>query len=82
MIEYLFIFAVALCLVRAAVGRTFADRVLAVTCVGNIVVILMVWFAIQTNEQMLMDIALLLTLLSFVGTIAIAKYVIPGRSDS
>jgi multisubunit Na+/H+ antiporter MnhF subunit len=77
MIEYLFMAAGLIALVRAFIGRTFADRVIGVGAFVNMVIILMVIYAVNTGEDMIIDIALLLTLLSFVGTLSIAKYLTP-----
>jgi multicomponent Na+:H+ antiporter subunit F len=77
MIEYLFLAAGLVALVRAIIGRTFADRVIGIGAFVNMVIILMVIHAVSTGEGMIVDIALLLTLLSFVGTLSIAKYLIP-----
>ena len=77
MFEYLFLAAGIISLIRALIGRTFADRVIAVGAFVNMVILLMVFYAVGAGETMIMDIALLMTLLSFVGTLAIAKYLIP-----
>ncbi len=77
MIEYLFLAAGLISLVRAFLGGTFADRVIGISAFINMVIVLMVLYAVGTGEGMMIDIALLLTLLSFVGTLAIAKYLIP-----
>ncbi len=77
MIEYLFMAAGIIALVRAVIGRTFADRVIGIGAFVNMVIVLMVIYAVNTGEGMIIDIALLLTLLSFVGTLSIAKYLTP-----
>jgi multicomponent Na+:H+ antiporter subunit F len=77
MIEYLFMAAGLIALVRAVIGRSFADRVIGIGAFVNMVIILMVIYAVNTGEGMIIDIALLLALLSFVGTLSIAKYLIP-----
>lgn len=77
MIEYLFMAAGLIALVRAVIGRTFADRVIGVGAFVNMVIIIMVIYAVNAGEGMIIDIALVLTLLSFVGTLAIAKYLTP-----
>ncbi len=77
MIEFLFMAAGLIALVRAVLGRTFADRVIAIGAFVNMVVILMVIYAVNTEEVMIIDIALLLILLSFVGTLSIAKFLTP-----
>jgi len=77
MFEYLFLAAGIISLIRAIIGRTFADRVIGIGAFINMIILLMVFYAIGIGETMIIDIALLLTLLSFVGTLAIAKYLVP-----
>lgn len=80
MIEYVFMAAGAITLVRALRGKTFADRVMAVGSLVNIVVVLMVMQAVLIGEPVYLDTALVLITLSFVGTLAVAKYLTP-RED-
>lgn len=75
MIEYLFGAAAVLVLFRLFRGPTFADRLLSVDIITNIVVFFIVIYSLTTNPAF-MDIAIVIALLSFLGTIAVAKYVI------
>jgi multicomponent Na+:H+ antiporter subunit F len=71
---YLFVIAGLLSLIRAGLGPTFADRYLGIGAFINIVTLLVVVYAIQFGNQFFLDIAMLLVMMSFVGSLAIAKY--------
>ncbi len=75
MIEYLFMAAGIIALIRAVAGPTFADRVISISSVISLVVFLMVLQAVTSGSQIYLDIAVVLMLLSFVGTLAIAKFI-------
>jgi len=77
MIEYLFIAAGVIALVRAVAGPTFADRVISVSSIVSVIVFLMVIYSITVEIQFYLDIAIALMLLSFVGTLAVAKFIKP-----
>ena len=76
MIEFVFALAGIIVLVRAFLGPTFADRLLAANLIVNIVVLFMVMYAVNTGSNLYLDIPLALSLLSLVGTLAIAKYLV------
>lgn len=63
-----------LCLYRAWRGPTVADRMVAIDILGILVVGLCPLWAVYTKRTFLMDIALAWLLLSFIGTITLAKY--------
>lgn len=75
MIEYLFLAAGIIALIRAVAGPTFADRVISISSVISLVIFLMVLQAVTSGSQIYLDIAVVLMLLSFVGTLAIAKFI-------
>ncbi len=75
---YMFIFAGILSLIRAGLGPSFADRFLGVGAFVNLVTLLLVVHAIGIGSQFYLDVAILLVMLSFVGSLAIAKYA-PGK---
>ncbi len=74
MIEYLFMVAVIIAMLRAIAGPTFADRIISVNTMVSLIVVIMVIYAIATNSEMLLDVGIVLMMLSFVGTLAIAKF--------
>ena len=79
----LFLFALvgccALCLARAARGPSVADRMLAIDTLATVVLGMLVVLSTLTGLAYLMDIAIALALLGFVGTLALAKQ-IEGRT--
>jgi multicomponent Na+:H+ antiporter subunit F len=71
--------ALFLAVYRAIVGPTFADRIAAVDAIGNTVVVIIAIYAFSQNSLFLIDIAILLALISFIGTLAITKYYDKGE---
>jgi multicomponent Na+:H+ antiporter subunit F len=66
----------ALCLYRIADGPTAADRMVAIDILGTLVVGFVAIFAALSGKTYLLDIALLWALVSFIGTLALAKYLV------
>lgn len=62
------------CLYRAWRGPTVADRMVAIDILGVLVVAFCPLWAVYTKRGFLIDIALAWVLLSFIGTLALAKY--------
>lgn len=69
------LFAVLLVLVRAFIGPTTYDRVLAVNTMGTKTVVFMVLLGFIFRRPDFLDIALLYGMLNFITTIAILKFV-------
>jgi multicomponent Na+:H+ antiporter subunit F len=81
MSEFWFTFAFAvlilcsyLCLYRLYKGPTPPDRTVAVDILGTLVVGFCALLALQTRKVFYFNVAIGWALLSFVGTIALAKY--------
>jgi multicomponent Na+:H+ antiporter subunit F len=64
----------ALILIRAFLGPTLYDRVLAVNAFGTVTVLIIGLIGFLTERPEFLDIALLYALINFVGTIAILKF--------
>lgn len=64
----------ALILVRAFLGPTVYDRILAVNAFGTVTVLIIGLIGFLTERPEFLDIALLYALINFVGTIAILKF--------
>ncbi len=69
----------ALCLARAGLGPSVADRMLAVDTLATVVLGMIVVVFAMTGLEYLMNVAIALALLGFVGTLALAKH-LEGRS--
>jgi multicomponent Na+:H+ antiporter subunit F len=66
------------CLIRVAMGPTPPDRAVAIDIIGVMVVGICGIFAIITGMDWYLNIAIAWALLSFIGTLALAKY-LEGR---
>ena len=67
--------AALLAFVRVARGPTLPDRVVAIDLIGVLIVGVIVVGAAATGEQAFLDVAIVIALISFVGTVAYARYV-------
>ncbi|MEQ8664558.1 MAG: monovalent cation/H+ antiporter complex subunit F [Rhodospirillales bacterium] len=69
------IVCMGLTLARAALGPTVFDRILAVNTFGTLTVILIcVWNFLDGRPEFL-DIALVYSLINFIGTVAVTRYI-------
>jgi multicomponent Na+:H+ antiporter subunit F len=71
--------AMALAVCRALLGPSVFDRILAVNMFGTKAVLLISVFAFFSGRHDLLDIALLYSLLNFVGVIAALRLVERGK---
>ncbi len=67
-----------LSLLRAILGPTAPDRVVALDTINTLIVALMIILAVAYNQIIYVDIAIVYALLSFVTTLYIAKYLEGG----
>lgn len=66
--------AMALVLLRAALGPGLFDRVLALNVFGTLTVVLLAFLAVHTDRYYLADIAILYALINFMLTLAILRF--------
>lgn len=82
LLEYLLTFALALLifplLYRMWRGPTTSDRLLALELIGSLGVLLLVAFSIIAGRSIYLDLAVLLALFSFLGTLIMARYLERG----
>lgn len=67
--------AAGLTFIRLAKGPTLPDRVIAIDLIGVLMVCLLVVMAGVRAQQALLDVAIVVALISFVGTVAYAQYI-------
>lgn len=67
-----------ICLLRALRGPTAPDRVVAIDAITALSCAIMVILGVLYRESFYLDVALVYAFLSFLGTIAVAKY-LEGR---
>ena len=68
-----------LCLYRIGMGPTPPDRTVAIDILGTLIVGFCCIFALKQGKDFYMNVALSWALLSFIGTITLAKY-LEGRA--
>ena len=73
-----FLFFMLFSFVRIGFGPTVADRVVALDTVNTLVVALMIVLGAAYNQVIFVDVAIIYALLSFVGTLYIARYLEGG----
>ena len=66
------------CIVRAVLGPTAPDRVVAIDALTAIIVACLVLLGVIYQASFYLDVALVYAFLSFLGTVAISKY-LEGR---
>ena len=66
---------VFLALIRAYLGPTVYDRVVAVNAIGTMTVLLIAAVGFLMGRPEFLDIALVYALINFIGTIAVLRYI-------
>lgn len=66
------------CIVRAVLGPTAPDRVVAIDALTAIIAAILVLLGVFYRASFYLDVALVYAFLSFLGTVAISKY-LEGR---
>lgn len=71
---YIQIALAAFCLFRVIRGPSIADRMVGIDIFGILVVGICAILAIQTGRSFILDIGIAWIILSFIGTLTLAKY--------
>jgi len=72
--------SIGLAVVRALLGPTVFDRVMAANSTGTLAVLALALIGFVTGRPEFLDIAILYTLLNLVGTIAVLRYFHPSNN--
>ncbi|MCW3491366.1 cation:proton antiporter [Dethiobacter alkaliphilus] len=73
--------ATFLCLYRAVVGPSEADRVVSINIIGTKTVVIISIVAMVFDQEFFLDVAMVYALISFATTIGIAKYMEKGALE-
>ena len=76
---YCLVFAMVLTLYRVAKGPTWGHRITALDFLTSNLAVLVVVVALKTGFTDLLDIALLFSILGFLSTVALARYLMNRR---
>lgn len=66
--------AVVFALIRLLRGPSLPDRVIALDLMATLGIGIIAVYAVATNQPVLLDVALIVALISFLGTVAFAHY--------
>ena len=66
--------------IRLLKGPTLPDRVVAIDLIGVLMVCILVVTAAATDQQAFLDVAMVVALISFVGTVAYSRFIERTRS--
>jgi multicomponent Na+:H+ antiporter subunit F len=69
---------IALCLIRLILGRTAADRAMALDTVTTVSTALIVVLGYMLQRSIYLDVALIYALLMFIGSVVIARFLERG----
>ncbi len=72
------VFAMMPCVYRVIKGPTVPDRVIAVDAMTTVIVVMLGVYSFVQGSVFFMDVALVLSIISFVGTVTISKYLDEG----
>jgi multisubunit Na+/H+ antiporter MnhF subunit len=80
LLDFAIVFGIAclLCAVRAGLGPTAPDRVVAIDALVVLMAALLVLLGVYYRAPIYLDVALVYAFLAFLGTLAISKY-LEGR---
>ncbi|GGC06162.1 K+/H+ antiporter subunit F [Oxalicibacterium flavum] len=73
------VMAMLLCTIRLLIGPTVHDRVLALDTLWMCAMLLAIMFGIRFGNLIYFEAAMLIALLGFVSTIALAKFMMRGE---
>lgn len=71
----LLVFLILVTMIRLFLGPTAPDRVVALDAINTLTVAAMIILSVAYQQVIFVDVAIVYALLSFVGTLYIAKYI-------
>jgi multisubunit Na+/H+ antiporter MnhF subunit len=72
----LHIFLIALCVWRVWRGENVIDRLIGADLIGTLILAVLVLVALILNDSIYLDVSLGLAAVSFISTIALARYIV------
>ncbi|WP_052131770.1 cation:proton antiporter [Vibrio coralliilyticus] len=73
---------VVMAFIRLILGPTLADRVIALDLIAFITVGFIAVYALDSGQQSLLDVAITLGLVAFLGTIAFARLIFKRKGEA
>lgn len=70
-----------LCLLRACMGPTVADRLVSVNMMGTMVMVIIAILAVMMEESYLVDICIIYAMISFLAVIVLSKVIMGVKKE-
>lgn len=70
-----------LCLLRACMGPTVADRLVSINMMGTMVMVIIATLAVMMGESYLVDICIIYAMISFLAVIVLSKVIMGIRKQ-
>ncbi len=74
--SYFLLCTTVIVVLRLLTSKHFAEALLSLDVIGNLVILYLVLFSIYKSEVFWIDVAIVLAMFSFVGVMSIAKYMV------
>lgn len=79
---YFLVLTIIICMYRAIVGPTNADRLIAVNVIGTKTIVLISMISILLNKKYYEDVVIVYALISYLATVIISRYVDERREKN
>lgn len=73
--------SIFICLMRAALGPRYTDRIIVASIIGTKVIVLIAVLAVIIGEDYLADICLVYAIISFLSVVVLARSVLENKKD-
>lgn len=74
--------SVFICLMRAALGPRYTDRIISASMVGTQVIVLIAVLAVIVGQDYLADICLIYAIISFLAVVVLGRSVLERKEDT
>ena len=74
--------SVFICLMRAALGPRYTDRIISASMVGTQVIVLIAVLAVIVGQDYLADICLIYAIISFLAVVVLGRSVLERKEDA
>jgi len=72
---YFLVFTIVVCMIRAVIGPSNADRLIAMNVIGTKIIVLISLISIVFDKQYYEDVVIVYALISYLATVIISRYV-------
>ncbi|MFQ5779476.1 MAG: monovalent cation/H+ antiporter complex subunit F [Nitrospiria bacterium] len=72
--------SLSFCFYRLVVGPTLPDRVVAMDTISTVIIAMIAVYCIKEDNAIFYDVILVLSVLGFVGTVTLAKFLAKGEN--